>query len=407
MQYLGRVIARARGFSAFPVTSAALRKQALIEVDRRAASGIYIYLICWLGITVATGLVFTQSRLVLGLSLGWLVLAAARFFLHRHFPALVRFNERFARALFLSLLFCGGAYLGLITTFSLYWPPLEPALIPLMLVTSVLCASATLAMSIDPLIRVGMPTVVLLPFTVALLLEPSTGNLLLVILLGVFMTYLYVSSANLHQDYWDALQAKSLLQEQAAEFERLSLTDPLTQIPNRLYFEQRLADEWSRSFRESESIAFMLIDIDHFKSVNDTYGHPFGDQCLVSVAAALRHNLYRDVDILARYGGEEFVVALPGIESPDALLVAERLRTAVEDLRLKADGKPVPLTCSIGVATVSPRSAPGHVAAAIDQADRALYAAKGAGRNRVQMDELCSSSASAKAASIGSVPAER
>ena len=390
MQYLGllrRVLSGARRVGVFPAPSAALRKQALIEIGRRATSGIYIYLACWLGITVSTGLILTQSRLVLGLSLGWLVLATARFFLHRHFPALVGFNERLARALFLSLLFCGGAYLGLITTFSLYWPPLEPALIPLMLVTSVLCASATLAMSIDPIVRVGMPTVMFLPFTLALLLEPGSGNLLLVVLLGVFMIYLYVSSTNLHQDYWDAIQAKSLLQEQAAEFERLSLTDPLTQIPNRLYFEQRLADEWSRSFRESESIAFMLIDIDHFKSINDTYGHPFGDQCLVSVAAVLRSNLYRDVDILARYGGEEFVVALPGIGPADALLVAERLRTAVADLKLEAEGKPVPLTCSIGVATVSPRFAPGHVAAAIDQADRALYAAKGAGRNRVQMAE--------------------
>ncbi|WP_447590847.1 GGDEF domain-containing protein [Aquipseudomonas campi] len=390
MQYLGllrRVLSGARRVGVFPAPSAALRKQALIEIGRRATSGIYIYLACWLGITVSTGLILTQSRLVLGLSLGWLVLATARFFLHRHFPALVGFNERLARALFLSLLFCGGAYLGLITTFSLYWPPLEPALIPLMLVTSVLCASATLAMSIDPIVRVGMPTVMFLPFTLALLLEPGSGNLLLVVLLGVFMIYLYVSSTNLHQDYWDAIQAKSLLQEQAAEFERLSLTDPLTQIPNRLYFEQRLADEWSRSFRESESIAFMLIDIDHFKSINDTYGHPFGDQCLVSVAAVLRSNLYRDVDILARYGGEEFVVALPGIGPADALLVAERLRTAVADLKLEAEGEPVPLTCSVGVATVSPRFAPGHVAAAIDQADRALYAAKGAGRNRVQMAE--------------------
>lgn len=390
MQYLGllrRVLSGARRVGVFPAPSAALRKQALIEIGRRATSGIYIYLACWLGITVSTGLILTQSRLVLGLSLGWLVLATARFFLHRHFPALVGFNERLARALFLSLLFCGGAYLGLITTFSLYWPPLEPALIPLMLVTSVLCASATLAMSIDPIVRVGMPAVMFLPFTLALLLEPGSGNLLLVVLLGVFMIYLYVSSTNLHQDYWDAIQAKSLLQEQAAEFERLSLTDPLTQIPNRLYFEQRLADEWSRSFRESESIAFMLIDIDHFKSINDTYGHPFGDQCLVSVAAVLRSNLYRDVDILARYGGEEFVVALPGIGPADALLVAERLRTAVADLKLEAEEKPVPLTCSIGVATVSPRFAPGHVAAAIDQADRALYAAKGAGRNRVQMAE--------------------
>ena len=390
MQYLGllrRVLSGARRVGVFPAPSAALRKQALIEIGRRATSGIYIYLACWLGITVSTGLILTQSRLVLGLSLGWLVLATARFFLHRHFPALVGFNERLARALFLSLLFCGGAYLGLITTFSLYWPPLEPALIPLMLVTSVLCASATLAMSIDPIVRVGMPTVMFLPFTLALLLEPGSGNLLLVVLLGVFMIYLYVSSTNLHQDYWDAIQAKSLFLQQAAEFERLSLTDPLTQIPNRLYFEQRLADEWSRSFRESESIAFMLIDIDHFKSINDTYGHPFGDQCLVSVAAVLRSNLYRDVDILARYGGEEFVVALPGIGPADALLVAERLRTAVADLKLEAEGKPVPLTCSIGVATVSPRFAPGHVAAAIDQADRALYAAKGAGRNRVQMAE--------------------
>ena len=85
MQYLGllrRVLSGARRVGVFPAPSAALRKQALIEIGRRATSGIYIYLACWLGITVSTGLILTQSRLVLGLSLGWLVLATARFFLH-------------------------------------------------------------------------------------------------------------------------------------------------------------------------------------------------------------------------------------------------------------------------------------------------------------------------------------
>lgn len=127
-----------------------------------------------------------------------------------------------------------------------------------------------------------------------------------------------------------------------------------------------------------------MIDIDHFKVINDDHGHPFGDVCLQAVASALQDALRRPGDVVARYGGEEFAVLLPCIDHAGAEAVAQRLRAAVAALALTHQGRRVPLTCSIGVHSVAACTA----AQVISGADQALYAAKRQGRNRVVTSAL-------------------
>jgi diguanylate cyclase len=198
------------------------------------------------------------------------------------------------------------------------------------------------------------------------------------------VAYLYKGSQVVHDDYWDAANARFELEERARQLELLSVTDALTQIHNRLYFEHRLVAEWSHAAREAQPLSVLIVDLDHFKKINDTYGHPFGDRCLIAAAQALRAGLHRGGDVLARYGGEEFAVLLPGADAQAAQGVADRLLQGVSSVELMHEGKPVHLACSIGVSTLVPAmlSSPSS---AVSEADKALYQAKQQGRNRVVM----------------------
>jgi len=163
----------------------------------------------------------------------------------------------------------------------------------------------------------------------------------------------------------------------------LSLTDGLTGIPNRRAFDQAFEREWKGCLRSGRPLGVLMMDIDHFKLLNDTSGHQAGDLCLQQVAQALRGALNRPGDMLARYGGEEFVVLLPDTDELGCEGVAETLRQAVFDLDLPNTGTPGGrLTISIGVACEALRQDRGR-ARLLRSADKAVYVAKKAGRNRV------------------------
>ena len=184
----------------------------------------------------------------------------------------------------------------------------------------------------------------------------------------------------------DALnRANEQLATANQEMERLSLTDPLTQLPNRRNFEIIFDQEWKRCSRESHPLSILMIDIDFFKPYNDSYGHLLGDSCLKQVAASIQRCISRAGDFVARVGGEEFVAVLSNTHSQGAYKVAERVRLSVEELhiphRSSASGSVV--TISIGVVTIVPgRDKVSDELMAL--ADRALYQAKEEGRNRVK-----------------------
>ena len=166
------------------------------------------------------------------------------------------------------------------------------------------------------------------------------------------------------------------------ELARSSVTDGLTGVFNRRHLDESLLREVRRSGRTGLPVALLLVDIDHFKSVNDRFGHLAGDECLRLVAAALRQSAARASDLVARYGGEEFALVLPGLAAGQALDVAERVRAAVEAIVFTHGGQRVPVTVSVGVvAEVTPPSL--GVDDLVARADAALYRAKETGRNRV------------------------
>ena len=172
------------------------------------------------------------------------------------------------------------------------------------------------------------------------------------------------------------------LREGHAELERLSVTDELTGLANRRRLTAELERELRRSGRHGRPVSILMLDVDHFKHFNDTYGHPAGDAVLKRLASTVRECV-RDVDTVARYGGEEFTVILPETPVAEAARVAERIRASAEQDRFTPEGESVPLnvTVSIGYAWF-PENA-GTPDALIEAADQALYRSKESGRNRV------------------------
>ncbi len=167
------------------------------------------------------------------------------------------------------------------------------------------------------------------------------------------------------------------------ELEQLSQTDGLTRLANRRHFDHALAREHARWQRGGAPLSLLMVDLDHFKRVNDRYGHAVGDDYLRAVARTLAANAVRATDLAARYGGEEFACLLPDTEAHDAQQVAERIRMAVQDLALPNQDTPATrLTVSVGVATLAGGHHDGR--ALVVAADEQLYAAKHAGRNQVK-----------------------
>lgn len=179
------------------------------------------------------------------------------------------------------------------------------------------------------------------------------------------------------------------LDEHDESFQRLmfdsALRDGLTRVYNKRYFTDRLRAEFHFALRHRSPLSLLLVDIDHFKYVNDRHGHVAGDYVLTEFADVLQHRV-RNEDVLARFGGEEFAIISRAIDADAAHQFGERLRQVVETMEINYEGRRIPLTVSIGIAALSLIKAENPVDL-VTAADRALYRAKVTGRNRVVVYE--------------------
>jgi diguanylate cyclase (GGDEF)-like protein/PAS domain S-box-containing protein len=171
--------------------------------------------------------------------------------------------------------------------------------------------------------------------------------------------------------------------ERTAALEKLSMTDALTDVANRRRLDEQMGLEWDRAVRSKKPISLLIIDIDHFKELNDTLGHGHADSALVAFASELKQIARRPADLCARYGGDEFVLVLPETDADGAICIARQVQMAAERLGLSNPGSPISarLTVSQGVATAWPAKK-GNTNFLMLHADKALYSAKQAGRNR-------------------------
>lgn len=170
------------------------------------------------------------------------------------------------------------------------------------------------------------------------------------------------------------------------QLQHASVTDSLTQVKNRHYFDQKLPTEYRRAYREKTWVSLLIMDIDHFKQFNDDHGHQAGDKVLQVVASVIQDVVKRPSDAVSRYGGEEFTVLLPNTPKAGAFLVAERIRKAIEEELIAWEGSSLSVTMSIGLASCIPAYYEGE-STLLKQADDFLYVAKDSGRNQVIFED--------------------
>ncbi|MFA3791633.1 diguanylate cyclase [Aliiglaciecola sp. SL4] len=181
-------------------------------------------------------------------------------------------------------------------------------------------------------------------------------------------------------DVTDEALNKKGIESLNQQLQQISRVDGLTGVFNRRYWEEQFSLEHKRIVRNGFPASVLMLDIDHFKKVNDTYGHPAGDYIIKTLAKVVQQSI-RETDLAGRYGGEEFVVLLPETNAENSMIVAERIRSGCEDLLPLYEGNEIPFTVSIGIAEFSVTYQDHMVW--LEKADQALYRSKKGGRNRV------------------------
>ena len=357
-----------------PEYSARLQCNGFIDVTKRAKGGSFVYLALWLVISIISDLHHSHLTLLTVNALIFLCNGILRY-AHARIP--VEIAEKYCRHLLRSfeiLVLCNIFHWGMLTAYVFYDAQLSPIRLPMLLAGTGIVAAGSLVYSINPVIRPIFATLAIVPVVFVLLsVHYSPDNALIAALCIVFAAYLSLASRTIYNDYWTA-------QRRALELEGLSFTDSLTQLRNRPFFDNHYMAEWKRACRYGKPVSVLLIDLDHFKRVNDNYGHAFGDLCLKEAARVMLQNIQRPEDVLARYGGEEFIVMLAETDWRGATVVGQHILESFRELKIFKAGQAVNLRCSIGIASLVPL-AQGQGDELINMADKALYEAKAAGRD--------------------------
>jgi diguanylate cyclase (GGDEF)-like protein len=308
---------------------------------------------------------------------------------HVHAKNLYPNNPRFMYLWLTSMILFSSAHWGAISAW-LIWEVDYPELrYPTMITMAAFAMGAPSTLSISTLIRRLYPIIIYLPAVTIVLVQGRFGleSILLATMAILSTAYITIAAKASAQDYYESIANHELAEQRAQQLHELSMTDPLTKLRNRMYFEQRFAKDWKRCNRSSLPLCIMMLDLDHFKQINDRYGHKCGDLCLQSAAQTLSQVVSRETDTIARFGGEEFVLLLPDTELPAAQTIASNLLQTLEKKTVVCQQSEITMTCSVGIACM----VPSHLT---DQeqlllaADHAMYRAKENGRNQWQIGSV-------------------
>ncbi len=243
-----------------------------------------------------------------------------------------------------------------------------------------LCAGGAVAFIPDLKLSISFSFFMLAP-AIGIMLFYKT-NMPLVVSLGIFFVYLCFITHSSNREYWDSLENEYLLEEKSKVLERLNQVDDLTKLYNKRHFDETFSFEWNRSVRDKTLISVIIFDIDHFKRINDQYGHLAGDKYLKAIGMLLKSVFKRQTDIPARYGGDEFIVLMTNTSLEDVISLSEKVRLKTEELDLEYEGQIIKASISAGSAICVPdqNDSPQSL---ILKADKALYQSKTNGRNKV------------------------
>lgn len=359
-----------------------LARQCVVDTAKRTGPAVPTYAFYWTLYCIVSGL-WESSRTMATLNLALLlVVAGCRALVHANLDRLMRHGADLANLLVSGGSLAAGVHWGVLTALSMASPGPDAGWWLTFAISAAVAAGGSLSVAINPALRLAYPVAIYGPVAIGALVLPVAHRAILLTMISMAVLYTWRSSRVVSEDYWDAVQSRLAAEEHARTMEAVSVTDALTGLLNRLGLERALQSEWTRAKQQQGSLAVLMIDIDHFKKINDSFGHPFGDECLRAMASCLRAGMRSSADAVGRMGGEEFVAALPGANLAGAVATAERLLQHVRAMTVASGDTAVKFTCSIGVAIARPMTDAGFEQV-LKRADDALYVAKRTGRDRV------------------------
>lgn len=364
------------------------QKQGVLQTAQRMRAGLLLYPAIWLLLMQVDDFASRHPVFAYGNTLALALAAAARWVYHSGLKDKMARDFIRTRNIFRACSLLGNLYWGVLCAMVLAAPDAHNLRWLALICTVGITAGGTVIVAIDSVLPLLYPLCTLCPTVLVALPQGGSTNIALASLCAVLFAYSLGISRMVSSEYWSRQRAQAMLEERARELETLSRTDALTQIPNRLKFQESLNIAWRDARRRGESLAVAMVDLDYFKHINDQYGHPFGDLCLQAAAANLAATLRRPTDMVARYGGEEFVILMPNTDIHGAQTVAQAMLEKIATTFVSQGESATLLSCSIGIAACKPEHS-SEAQALVQNADLALYAAKQAGRGRVmaQTDE--------------------
>jgi diguanylate cyclase (GGDEF)-like protein len=364
---------------------AQFRERLMRDLAERSIPGIPAYIAAWSVIVFATGFHHTHTAVAYPAWIGFFLVSALRLIYQLTYQRLYRFSATLNYSFFLITILIPVGLWSALFIYCIVGPETADIRMLMVMATAGLCSGAMTSFAPDRKIAIAYLMLIILPACISIIVfkrEESPLFYLMITYIG--FTLLQLSRGS--REYWSALENEAALAKKTRQLEDISKIDALTGIYNRRHFNQILELEWKRGSREKRLLTMIMLDIDHFKHINDTYGHLAGDDYLKSVAAILKGSFKRCTDVIARYGGEEFAILLPATPLVDAVVLAEHLRKEIASNAVKSGKTTLQATVSLGIAGCVPdhRTPPEHL---IGMADKALYVAKTGGRNQVRWND--------------------
>jgi diguanylate cyclase (GGDEF)-like protein len=368
-----------------PNLKAQFRERLTRDLAERSIPGIPAYIAAWSVIVFATGFYHTHTAVAYTAWMGFFLVSALRLIYQFTYQRLYRISAALNYGLFLITILIPVGLWSALFVYCIVGPNTDHIRLLMVMATAGLCSGAMTSFAPDRKIAVAYLMLVILPACVSIVLfDREKMPLFYLMITYIGFTLLQLSRGS--REYWSALENEAALAEKTRQLEDISKIDGLTGIYNRRHFNQILDLEWKRGSRENRLLTLIMLDIDHFKHINDTFGHLAGDDYLKSVAVILKGSFKRCTDVIARYGGEEFAILLPATPLTDATTLAESLRQNIAAHRTRSGKIDLQATVSLGLAGCIPdhQTPPEHL---ISLADKALYQAKTAGRNQVRYND--------------------
>lgn len=356
------------------------KQQICKDLTIRARGGIAIYLAVWLITAIWADIPQTNPFFFY---VNTLLMATIGIIRVIHYRMFIRddFNIRRLYFWLVFLILIGAFHWGLLSAWIIFGSQYQSLYYPYMIILPAFAIGGSAVLSISRIIRILYPLFIFIPSVSAAIIIGGSENYILVLLLFFALFYVFEASRVSSRDYRDAIDSRWEAYNRAKQMEQLSITDQLTGLHNRMYFSKSFPREWKRCSRLKIPLSALLIDLDHFKVINDSYGHIAGDECLIKVAAVMKSEIKRDTDIVARYGGEEFIIILPDLSLSLSTEFAKRLVRRIAEIDIFWEGKRIHVTCSIGLASLVP-DPDIDSQLLLKAADDAMYQAKEKGRNQ-------------------------